>query len=94
MSLAMKFFVLFQRTNKLDYPRLGIVTYKKKFPTAIMRNELKRQVRESFRIHRPLLKGYDIVVLARTNAANASKTELRQCLDDLFQEFLKSSTRS
>lgn len=87
LSLVKRFFVLHQRTNQLDYPRLGIITTKKKFPTAVMRNLLKRQVRETFRRHRSFLGGYDFVILARIEAAQATRIEIRQCLNELFSEF-------
>ncbi len=56
-----------------------------------MRNVLKRQVRESFRHHRSFLGGYDLIILARTKAAKATRIEIRQCLNELFSEFVDKS---
>lgn len=91
ITLTKRFFVLHQSANALNFPRLGILLYKKKFPLAVERNHLKRKVRESFRLYRPLLKGYDIVISVRQEASTVHEKELDQCLEQLFLESVNLS---
>ncbi len=81
--------MLYYQLNNLGFPRLGIIASKKKIRLAVLRNKLKRQVRESFRLHRYLLGAYDIVVVTRSFAKEASNYELRQCLDRLFLQLIE-----
>ena len=81
-----KYYVLHCQANGLVFSRLGIIIAKKKCRLAVLRNRLKRQVREAFRHYQNTLPGYDIVVIARQSAQEASKCELRGCLDSLFSK--------
>lgn len=83
-QLMGKYFVCYYLGNPLAYPRIGIITAKKSCRLAILRNRIKRQVRESFRHYQSKLPNYDMVVIARQGAQKASQSELRQCLDNLF----------
>lgn len=56
---------MFARPNGLALARLGIVTGKKVAPRAVDRNRVKRIVREVFRLWRPRLSGFDVVVRLR-----------------------------
>ena len=40
---------------------------------AVERNRIKRQIRESFRLNRKILRGMDCVVVAKKAAANIEK---------------------
>ena len=46
---------------------------------AVCRNRIRRQIRESFRLHQHTLAGLDIVVMANTRAAAAANPALRGC---------------
>lgn len=87
-----KYYVFYYRPNGLTYPRLGIITARKKCRLAVSRNRLKRQARESFRHNRSRLPTYDVVAIARQSAQEASQHELRQCLDNLFLKIIDSFT--
>ncbi|WP_227691463.1 ribonuclease P protein component [Psychrobacter aestuarii] len=55
----------FVRTNELAHARLGMAITKRKVPTAVMRNKLKRHIREHFRNYTINLKNNDIVFIVK-----------------------------
>ena len=68
-------------------PRLGIAVSRRVSPKAVVRNRIRRQVRESFRLKRPYLASMDYVVLAQPDAAAMNRAELRAALENLWQRF-------
>lgn len=69
--------VLYARRNHLGKNRLGI-TVSKKLGHAVVRNRIRRRLREIYRLNEAqFLPGYDIVVVARSRAVEASFQELR-----------------
>jgi ribonuclease P protein component len=59
-------------------PRLGIMIAVKTARLAVRRHQLKRWVRESFRLHlRPLLAGHDLVVLFRSDPPDDAEAHRR-----------------
>lgn len=69
------------RANGLTYARLGLGISKKHLRSAVARNRVKRQVRESFRQHQDELAGLDIIVLSRPGLAGIPNAELRATLE-------------
>lgn len=67
--------------------RLGLAVSKRVSPKAVVRNRIRRQIRESFRLKRAELAPCDYIVLARPATATATPTELRTALDQLWQRF-------
>lgn len=61
-------YLVLYRNNQLGYPRLGLAISKKCARRAVDRARLKRVARESFRLNRFRLGGWDIVVLCVSNA--------------------------
>jgi len=55
---------------------------------AVVRNRIRRQIRESFRLTRLSLVAMDYVVLARPSAAELDRTQLRGALEQLWQRFI------
>jgi ribonuclease P protein component len=55
-------FVLHYRPNGLSNARLGLVIPKKQARTAVLRNAVKRQVRELFRQRRTSLPALDLIL--------------------------------
>lgn len=51
--------------NDLKQARLGLAISKKSMRYAVNRNKTKRLIRESFRRHKNILKGLDIVVVSQ-----------------------------
>ncbi len=85
-----RFFTLLVIKNDCGYPRLGLAIAKKNIRKAVTRNLIKRTVRENFRLQQQELINFDIVVLARRDAASASPALLRKSLD---KHWLKLITR-
>lgn len=78
--------VLYARPNDLGYPRLGIAISRKCSPRAVVRNRIKRIVREAFRVRKQGLGGVDLVVLGQPGVARLGAAELRQAVDKLLTE--------
>jgi ribonuclease P protein component len=57
-------FLVLARKNSLKQARLGLAISKKNVNRAAGRNQIKRAIRESFRHHKNILKGLDVVVVA------------------------------
>ena len=68
--------VVYARRNNLGVNRVG-VTVGKKLGKAHIRNRVRRRLREVYRLHESrFLPGWDIVVVARGRAVDASFAEL------------------
>lgn len=88
------YLTLLGRPNELGYPRLGLAISKKSVRNSVDRNQIKRQVRESFRLNQELLGGLDIVVMARGGFDSWKWQELRAALDGKWQELRKRCKNS
>ncbi len=77
--------------NTLGHPRLGLAVPKKAVALAVDRNRIKRQIRESFRLHQQRLPAADMVVLAKAGSRNLSSAHLRQSLERLWTRVAASS---
>lgn len=74
------YFALYCRKNKSDQNRLGI-TVGGKLGNAVVRNRVRRRIREIYRIHEDIfLPGNDIIVVARVRAAHSRYKELEHNL--------------
>jgi ribonuclease P protein component len=75
---ANRFLVLYCRRNGRGVNRMGY-TVSSKLGGAVVRNRVRRRLREIARLNMPALKtGWDIVVVARTRAVDASYAELER----------------
>ena len=59
------YFTVLARPNSLGFPRLGLAISRKSAPSAVVRNRIKRIIRESFRYHQHALGGLDLVVIGQ-----------------------------
>ena len=79
-SAAGRYTVVYCRKNGLAFNRLGI-TAGTKVGHAVVRNRVRRRIREAYRLSEmEYRRGYDIVVVARTRAAEATYREIADCL--------------
>jgi ribonuclease P protein component len=69
--------------NSGEYPRLGLVV-SRRIGNAVIRNRVKRIIREFFRYHRLTLNPVDIVVIARKGADRPERELLFKELDTAF----------
>jgi ribonuclease P protein component len=80
--------------NHLGHPRLGLAISKKNVRRAVKRNLVKRQLRESFRLHQAIIGDFDVVVLARPGVDTLSRHELREQIDGCWQKIAKKCVPS
>ena len=89
---ADSFFTVLYCRNDLGYSRLGLAIAKRNIRLAVQRNRLKRIIRQSFHDARQELDGLDIVVMARSNARNATNANLFSSLRDHWQKVARQAT--
>jgi len=82
---ADRYFTVLYRESGGSEPRIGFTVAKKKIPTAVGRNRVRRLARESFRTQKRTLGGIDIIILAQNAAAAATNQELGASLDKHWQ---------
>ena len=79
-SYANKYLVMYVLENKENENRLGI-SVSKKVGNSVVRHRITRLIRESYRIKKDKFRnGYDIVIIARTNAHEKSYSEMESAL--------------
>ena len=75
-GLANSFLVLYARRNRLERNEVGI-TVSKKLGSAVIRNRIRRRLREVYRLNETrFTPGWDIVVVARSRTVNADFDKL------------------
>jgi ribonuclease P protein component len=84
-----RFWTVLALSNDVGRARLGLVITKKRARHAVIRNRLKRLIRESFRHNCHIFQGVDILVMARSDAIVADNQTLRQSLERRWQHLLK-----
>jgi len=88
------FFGVYAISNPHPYGRLGIVVSRKTSPRAVVRNRVKRQIRESFRCQKEKFSGLDIVVVAGPHAGKAESISLRASLQQIWEKVEKQCKKS
>ena len=76
---------VYYRKNRFSFNRLGL-TVSPKVGKAVVRNAVRRRLKESYRLLQGLCEGYDIVIVARRRAATASFSELKKDLESALLE--------
>ncbi len=79
-KLFSKSLIIYYLDNNLSYPRLGIIVSKKVSKKAVVRNKIKRQIREIFRLNQNKISAVDIVVIAKQAAKDSSYLQIENNL--------------
>ena len=80
------YLVLYARKNRTNANRVGI-TVSKKLGHAVVRNRVRRRLREIYRLNESRFQpGWDIVVVARTKAVHAEFSKLQEGYLDLARK--------
>ena len=83
--LTTRHFMILHRAGSAANARLGI-TVTKKIGNAVIRNQIKRAVRETFRQRRGGLPALDLVVVARKGAGRLATTQVAEELGPAMEE--------
>lgn len=84
VKLSSRYFIVLIGNELAAVSRLGI-TVSKKVGCAVVRNRVKRVLREQLRLHREMWPKYDFVIIARSAAAKASFAEIMRDIISLLQ---------
>ena len=79
----------FVRANDQDKPRVGMAITKRKVPTAVARNLIKRQIREQFRTKALTLENKDIVFIVKKSIKDINNKELVNEINNIFKKIEK-----
>lgn len=83
---ANSYLVLYARNNHTDTNRVGI-TVSKKLGHAVVRNRVRRRIREIYRLNEyRFTPGWDIVVVARNRCIKAEFAQLSQAYLSLAEK--------
>ena len=85
-KLYSRHFAILVSPAEQDRSRIGITITKKIDSRAVVRNRLRRKIREVFRLNREHFAGsFDIIVIARNNAPECSSADVkREIMGALF----------
>ena len=79
-SAATPYVVVYAKRTGRDENRLGI-TVSNKIGKAVVRNKVRRRLREIYRLHEgEMQRGYDLVFVARGRSVNAEYVQLEQAV--------------
>jgi ribonuclease P protein component len=84
--LSLRFFQCEYRMTEASSARLGMAVSRRVSKRAVVRNRIRRQIRESFRLQRARLPICDVLVTARSLAAEQDNKILRVELDLLWSK--------
>ena len=84
-SVVKRNVVLYYRKNRLNQTRLGI-TVSSKIGCAVVRNRVRRLLKENYRKIQGLSDGFDIVLVARTRISSADFNEIGKDLRNALLE--------
>jgi ribonuclease P protein component len=82
-------FGVYTARNTLNHARVGLVVSKKVSKRAVVRNKIKRLVRESFRLQQAALGSIDFVIVAKTPLADVATDTITTTLQPLWSKAIK-----
>ena len=84
-----EYFVILYCQNDVGKLRLG-VTVSKRVGRAVIRNRVKRLVREHFRLHKGLFSdSYDVNVIAKSSVSDLRSRQIRGALEAIVRDILR-----
>ncbi len=86
LKVSCRHFLVLANRNTRSSARLGLVIAKKNVASAVQRNRIKRQLRNTFRQNGEQLNKLDLVVLARKGADKLNNKELIDTINSLWQD--------
>lgn len=73
--------VVYMKKNRYTFNRLGL-TVSKSIGKAVVRNRMKRLIRESYRLMEDDIKtGYDFIIVARNRAVGKTMLQIKKDMD-------------
>lgn len=73
--------------NDFDYSRFGFIVSNKISKKAVVRNRIKRLLRESVRLlHKNIKPGFDSVFISKSKAVDKSFKEMSFCVEKLLKK--------
>ena len=79
----------FVRANENAQPRVGMAITKRKVPTAVARNLIKRYVREEFRTKAFKMENKDIVFIVKKSIKDIDNKDLKNQIINIFKKIEK-----
>ncbi|WP_246004555.1 ribonuclease P protein component [Plasticicumulans acidivorans] len=90
---ADRYFTVLACSNSLEHARLGLAISKRNAKLAVLRNSIKRIIRESFRHQLATLGGVDFVVMARPGLSGVEHRLLFESLNRHWARLAKRCVR-
>lgn len=91
----LSFFLFGFKKNDLEYSRFGIIVNKKISKQAVLRNRIKRIIREVVRKKiDEIKKGYDIVIIPSKEIKEKTFQEIESAIEKSFKKIMKHETQS
>jgi ribonuclease P protein component len=84
--LSTRAFVAEYRPSSQGCARLGVAISRRVSKRAVVRNRIRRTIRESFRLHRSALAHLDILLIARSLSAEQTNPHLRADLEVIWRK--------
>jgi len=82
-------FILLSRENNLPISRIGVSLSKKNIPLAVVRNRVRRQVKELFRTSKSAMKSKDVVIRATRKIIKSDLVVIKRELEQLWLKQIK-----
>lgn len=77
---------IFMRPNGCHRARMGLVVAKRIAKQAVKRNYMKRVIREYFRLHAPIVSGFDLVVRVKRSFGQQENAVVQKALTELWSK--------